>query len=146
MADVATGIRSSPALEVSQAIFELMMSEHPPRFPRVAQELGLAPGALKMLQTLTPGEQVPMRHLAEALFCDASNVTSLVDRLEQRGIIERRPDPDDRRVKRIALTQEGEAFRARAMERLFEPPAALRTLSEVELEQLRDLLRKALDG
>jgi MarR family transcriptional regulator, organic hydroperoxide resistance regulator len=142
---VATVVRSDPAVEASRAFFELILSERPPRFPRVAGEFGLAPGGLKAMQLLEPGTELPMGALAEALVCDASNVTGLVDRLEERGLIERRPDPSDRRVKRIALTAEGQVAREQMMERLFEPPDAIRRLTPQEQEQLRDLLRAALD-
>ncbi len=143
---MATVARSDPAVEASRAIFELMMSERPPRFPRVANEFGLAPGGLKAMQLIEPGVELPMGALAGALFCDASNATGLVDRLEQRGLIERRVDPNDRRVKRIALTPEGEQVRDRMMARLYEPPEAIRRLSRAEQQQLRDLLHKALAG
>ena len=42
-----------------------------------------------------------MRHLASLLKCDPSNVTFLVDRLEERGLVERQTDPADRRVKLV---------------------------------------------
>ena len=53
-----------------------------------------------------------MSSLAGMLFCDASNVTGIVDRLEARGLIERRPAAQDRRVKLLALTPAGEQVRA----------------------------------
>src|SRR5258707_4588838 len=43
----------------------------------------------------------PMRHLAEALKCEPSNITCLVDRIETRGLVTREADPEDRRVKNI---------------------------------------------
>ena len=48
-----------------------------------------------------------MRKLAQKLKCEPSNVTGIVDRLEARGLVERRPDPADRRVKLAAATDEG---------------------------------------
>ena len=48
-----------------------------------------------------------MRKLAQKLKCEPSNVTGIVDRLEARGLVERRPDPADRRVKVAAATDEG---------------------------------------
>jgi DNA-binding MarR family transcriptional regulator len=52
-----------------------------------------------------------MVSLARSLHCHDSNVTGLVDRLEQRGLIERGSNPKDRRVKLIALTKTGETLR-----------------------------------
>nr|WP_207929076.1 MarR family winged helix-turn-helix transcriptional regulator [Actinomadura sp. 6K520] len=54
----------------------------------------------------------PMRQLAARLRCDASHVTGIVDGLERRGLVERRPAPDDRRVKHLVPTGEGERKRA----------------------------------
>ena len=48
-----------------------------------------------------------MSSIAEALACDASNVTGIVDRLESRGLIARATGADDRRVKTITLTAHG---------------------------------------
>jgi DNA-binding MarR family transcriptional regulator len=86
-----------------------------------------------------------MGELAQRLVCDASNVTGLVDRLETRGLIERRPGPDDRRVRMLVLTPAGEELRERALARFTEAPAGIAALSAEEQRTLRDLLRKALD-
>ena len=50
---------------------------------------------------------MPMGELASALSCDASNVTGLVDRLESRGLLQRSPSAEDRRVKVLSLTPLG---------------------------------------
>lgn len=135
-----------PAGTAWKAILELVGwgGRRPPRFPAVAAELGLAPKQLGLIWRLQPGGTLPMRALGESLFCDASYVTDLVDRLEERGLIERRADPDDRRVKLIALTPEGERCRGRALELLYEPPAELAALDEAELRRLCKLLSKAV--
>jgi DNA-binding MarR family transcriptional regulator len=57
---------------------------------------------------------VPMRDLACELRCDASNVTGIIDRLEQRGLVERRAAPTDRRVKSLVVTERGDQV-ARAL-------------------------------
>ena len=117
--------------------------QRPPRFPGVAMELGLAPKQLGLLWRLAPGEALPMRAIGDALFCDASYVTDLVDRLEERDLIERRADPGDRRVKLVALTPAGERLRERALEMLYEPPAEFAALDADELATLSELLAKA---
>jgi MarR family transcriptional regulator, organic hydroperoxide resistance regulator len=139
---MSTAVRADPAAEAWEAILDLTMSE--PRFPRVAQELGLSPKQLHVLHRLAPGIELPMGALAENMYCDASNVTGIVDRLEERGLIERRPDADDRRVKRLAVTEEGAELRERALARLLEPPAEIATLPRSDQRTLRDLLRKVL--
>jgi DNA-binding MarR family transcriptional regulator len=106
------------------------------------REHGLTPGHLKALAILDADEPRPMGAMADALQCDASQVTWLVDRLEERGFVERRPLASDRRVKTVALTDEGVAFRARILEHLYEPPDALLTLDAASLETLREHLER----
>ena len=48
-----------------------------------------------------------MGSVAEVLSCDASTLTGIADRLEERGLIQRETDPADRRVKLLALTATG---------------------------------------
>jgi DNA-binding MarR family transcriptional regulator len=54
----------------------------------------------------TDGPQ-PMRALAEALDVSQASATGIVDRMEQRGLVERRRAEDDRRIVRVYLTDEG---------------------------------------
>ena len=83
--------------------------------------------------------------MARWLTCDASNVTGIVDRLEARGLVERRPDPGDRRVKMLALTDEGVALRDEIVRRLAMPPEPLAALPRADQRALRDILRLAVD-
>ena len=64
--------------------------------------------------------------------------------LEERGLLERRPAPGDRRVKMLALTEEGAAVRARHRTRLFDPPTPIRHLSEDDQRALCEILARAL--
>jgi DNA-binding MarR family transcriptional regulator len=112
------------------------------RFYEVAQDLGLTPGDVKTLLLLRPGEQRPMGSLAQACACDASNVTWMVDRLEDRGLVERRMLASDRRVKAVALTPLGVTTKDDVLERLYEPPSELLTLDRETLGVLRDALEE----
>jgi DNA-binding MarR family transcriptional regulator len=103
------------------------------------RELGLTPGHVKALMVLNDQPR-PMGSLAESLGCDASTVTWLVDRLEERGLAERRPSLTDRRVKAVLLTSAGMESRAHLMERLYEPPDELIALDRSRLEALRSAL------
>jgi len=85
-----------------------------------------------------------MRRLADALACDASNVTGIVDRLEARGLVERRNAPHDRRVRVLAVTTRGASVRARMLARLTAVPPPLRRLTRAEQRALCTLLRRAL--
>ena len=133
---------ASPAVEAWGMIAGLFFSSRP-RFFAIAQEFDLAPMQLRALKELEPGREVPMSALASTLFCDASNVTGIVDRLEARGLIERRPSAQDRRVKMLSVTPEGERVRERLVERMSEPPPAIASLSPEDQVALRDLLRQA---
>jgi MarR family transcriptional regulator, organic hydroperoxide resistance regulator len=86
-----------------------------------------------------------MRALAQQLFCDPSNVTGIVDRLEARGLIERRSSETDRRVKIIRLTPEGQRVRAHVVERMASPPDEIAALPVESQLALRDALRQAAD-
>ena len=108
--------------------------------------VGLSPGALKTLFKLQPGEGIPMRDLADQWGFDASYVTSLADALEERGLVERRPHPTDRRVKMLVLTAKGVEARERAQQLLNEPPPSFAALTVAERRQLRDLVRKVADA
>src|SRR4051794_31663905 len=93
----------SAASEAWSLIAELFTSQRT-RFLAIASEFDLAPAQLGALKALDPDDPVPMRHLAQALACDNSNVTGIVDRLEARGLVERRAAPNDRRVKMLVVT------------------------------------------
>ena len=106
-------------------------------------ELEVTAAQAQLLIHVEPDRPTAMSELANQLFCDASNITGLVDKLESRGLIERRPRPDDRRVKEIALTRAGVALRTKLLDRFYEPPPALTALRDADKKLLRDLLRKA---
>ncbi|MER5930735.1 MarR family transcriptional regulator [Streptomyces sp. NPDC002054] len=101
-------------------------------------------GAQAKLLGLLSLEPLPMRRLAEKLRCEPSNVTGIVDRLESRGLVERRPDPADRRVKLAAPTEEGLATAEQLRESLDFAREPLAGLSTAERAVLRDLLRRML--
>ncbi|MEU0069944.1 MarR family transcriptional regulator [Streptomyces sp. NPDC006332] len=99
-------------------------------------------GAQARLLSLLSLEPLPMRKLAQKLRCEPSNVTGIVDRLEARGLVERRTDPKDRRVKLAAATQEGSRVARELREGLRFARQPLAGLSDTEREALRDLLRR----
>lgn len=112
------------------------------RIFEAVEATGLTPAVLKALLQLTPEGPCPMRELAEHFRCDPSYVTSLVDGLEQAGLAERRPHPDDRRVKVVALTDRGVEALAQVRKIIDQPPDWFGTLSAKELAQLQGLLAK----
>jgi DNA-binding MarR family transcriptional regulator len=107
------------------------------------ERLGLTPAGARALLHLEPDQAVPTRYLAERLCCDPSNVTAFVDRLEQSGLVRRRVDPDDRRVKALAVTAKGRRVRAAMAEIIATHPPSLTGLTTGEQTTLLHLLNKA---
>ncbi|MET8296748.1 MarR family winged helix-turn-helix transcriptional regulator [Streptomyces sp. NPDC048387] len=101
-------------------------------------------GAQAKVLTLLSLEPLPMRRIAQKLRCEPSNVTGIIDRLETRGLVERRPDPADRRVKLAAPTAAGTETAERLRESLDFAREPLAGLSAEERTALRDLLRRML--
>lgn len=109
-----------------------------------AAEFGLTVSQAKVLMAIEPEEAVAMGMLAAQLDYDASNLTGLVDRLEARGVLERRPDPDDRRVRNLVITEKGRRLQEAFHRRLLDHEGSFGTLARAQLEELRNLLRVAL--
>lgn len=101
-------------------------------------------GAQARVLGLLALEPMPMRKIAQRLKCEPSNVTGIVDRLESRGLVERRPDPNDRRVKLAAPTDAGRATAEQLRDSLAFARAPLAELSTSERTTLRDLLKRML--
>jgi DNA-binding MarR family transcriptional regulator len=109
---------------------------------RILGAHGLTPNDMRALAALDTRAGRTMRELADEWACDASNATWIVDRLEERGLAERRSVPNDRRVKSVVLTTAGAKTRDRVLEALFEPPPELLELEADDLVALRDALAK----
>jgi len=135
--------RPDLASKTWELMFELLLAAGP-RVPAVAARCGLTSAQCHVLRVLRPETTMPMRSLAEQLGCDASNVTGIVDRLEARGLVERRSTNRDRRVRTLALTPAGVAVRTLVVERLGEPPEPITRLSTEDQQALCAILRRAL--
>jgi len=138
---MSTQGKRATAAEVWRLLMQASMAQFG-RTSGVLEELGLTPGHMKALLVLEPEEARPMGALAQQFACDASTMTWLVDRLEERGLVERGGLPTDRRVKTIALTPLGRETKAQLEERLFEPPAEVLALDDSVLDALREALTK----
>jgi len=106
--------------------------------PSSDAEFELSPVQWHVLHLIEPGRPLPMNRLAETLSCDASNVTGLVDRLESRGLVERRPSTEDRRVRVLQLTPSGVRLRAQMLKHV---AGRSLPLSKLSLRQQRALVR-----
>jgi len=112
---------------------------------RDALDLGRGSGRVKSLIWLTEGP-LSLSGLAEAIGVDAPYATLIVDSLEERGLVERQPDPADRRRKLVSLTPAGREAVARVLRIQLEPPPGFGTLSAAELDVLEKLLWRIMAG
>jgi DNA-binding MarR family transcriptional regulator len=133
--------KAAIAADVWRQLFEYFQ-RHRERMHEHLHELGLSFGDMRALLVLDADHPKPMRVLADAWACDASNATWMVDRLEQRGLVERHLRSSDRRVKAVVLTPVGAKTKAELLDRLAQPPPELLELSRSDLEALRHALAK----
>ena len=114
------------------------------RVMELAEPYGLTVMQVHTLGLLEPNHPQPMNVLSGLLGCDASNVTGIVDRLEDRELIQRQDNPKDRRVKMIALTDRGESLRQEVIKQLVQDEAkvlsALSSREQLELDRLLQTL------
>jgi DNA-binding MarR family transcriptional regulator len=107
-------------------------------------EMKMSPGAIRSLMLLADHGGISMGEMARRLGCDPSYITALVDDLGDRGLAQREPAPEDRRVKMVVLTDSGREMAGEVLRILAVPPQGFSALKDVELVQLRDLLDKVL--
>jgi DNA-binding MarR family transcriptional regulator len=111
----------------------------------VCGELDLTPAQGLALRSLDPERPLAMSTLADAMACDASNVTGIVDKLESRGLLARRGADHDRRIKMLQVTESGCVLRDRLIRRLLEPPASVLALPRELKGRLTAALRKVIE-
>ncbi|RYY83636.1 MAG: MarR family transcriptional regulator, partial [Comamonadaceae bacterium] len=103
-------------------------------FMQECADAGLTPVQYAVLQALSAQPGIDQRRLARAVSFDTSTIGGVIDRLEARGLLTRSLSPDDRRVRLLHLTAEGEALlpdlippMLRTQQRILDPlPAAER--------------------
>ena len=135
--------RDDQAARVWAAMRDLASSHPPPAVLRDALNLGRGSGRVKALLRLAQGP-LSLSGLAEAVSVDAPYATLIVDTLEQRGLVERHPDPADRRRKLVELTPAGKEATERLLRIMREPPAGFAALSPGELDTLEDLIGRII--
>jgi DNA-binding MarR family transcriptional regulator len=127
----------APACRAWQLLVKFFFAQRE-HLPTSGGAIDLSPVQCHVLHLLEPGRPLPMGRLAQTLSCHASNVTGLVDRLEARGLVERRFSIDDRRVRVLELTPEGSRLRAQMLRRM---TGGTRPLSRLSLRQQRMLVK-----
>ncbi len=107
----------------------------------LAEERDLTKMQLFALYAIHQHQPISMGQLAEALYCDASNITGIVDRLVAQDFVIRRESESDRRAKTLKLTPKGAQLFEQLAERL---PAKLGCdqLTEPESDALHKIIEK----
>lgn len=142
-----SGKRGSEHLRLEGEVVGLWFQMHArleAHFTELAAQHGLSAVQAKLLLQLPADGAATMRTLASQLQYDASNLTGVVDHLEAMGAVRRQPHPQDRRVKRVELTDEGRRVRAAFWEKLTNRSGPLGRLNSRELISLRTLLSSAM--
>ena len=128
--------------ELSQAFSEVVLRRIA-LIEIVSADLGLSELQARTLFHIDP-DPLPMSEVARRAGYYPSNLTSIIDKLEARGLVKRRAAKDDRRVKRVLLTRTGTALRKQLLTRLHAPEPWMLALSADDQRVLRDILQKAL--
>ena len=134
---------TTAAAEAWGALTQVFFTYGRPKIMSAGQELMISPPQGIVLRFLD--QPRPMGELAAMMHCDNSNMTGIVDRMEERGLVRRASAEGDRRVKLIELTDEGARVREEMARRIAEPPEPIANLSPTDQRALRDILRRALD-
>jgi DNA-binding MarR family transcriptional regulator len=129
--------RAAVAAEAWRSIFDFIVLTADHR-NRALARLGLTPNDSRALMSLDAEAARTMRSLAEEWECDASTATWIIDRLEAKGLAERRAHAPDRRVRLVVLTSTGVETRSEMLAATYAPPPELLELDTAELEALRD--------
>jgi DNA-binding MarR family transcriptional regulator len=104
---------------------------------------GLEPREFALLRAVAPIEGASQQAIGERLRIPASRMVAFVDALETRGLLERRPKPNDRRVRALYLTDDGRKLLASAFALASDLERDLcAQLSDAEREQLLDALQR----
>ena len=129
----------SQAVQLWPELYDTVVAVYDRNLTAATTAHGLTGGEVKALLKLEPGAGAPMRALAKTWHSDASTVTWMADRLERRGLVERRP-LEGARV--VALTTEGETVQDAVRSQLYAPPDGWKTLTGDDLACLAKILTK----
>src|ERR1700746_1421934 len=142
---MATGNMSAKRGGLAGEAWGLLASlVYPPPFLKIAREYDLRPSTFGALRALERPRT--MGELARLLHCDNSNVTRIVDSLEDQILAVRKPSEVDRRINVVELSGQGEVLLKRLRREVAKPPEWVKGLSEGDQQDLRDILQRAIDA
>jgi MarR family 2-MHQ and catechol resistance regulon transcriptional repressor len=113
---------------------------------QTVREVGLTPPQYGVLHLLWDQDERPFKDLADALLCTRATITGIIDKLERKGYVTRKPNPADRRSLLATLTAEGRAlqFSAPTLDAIYDNCCS--GLTPLEFQQLGFLLRRLNDS
>jgi DNA-binding MarR family transcriptional regulator len=141
---VGTTTKAESATQLWQLLRDAAFASLREDFTARAADCKLSLSQAKLIRELAQPQS--QRELARRLHYDPSNITALADSLEERGLLERRPDRADRRFRLLGLTSAGERLRAALEISLSKPPAFLDRLTASEQKELLQLLGRLFDA
>ncbi|HEX8754673.1 MAG TPA: MarR family transcriptional regulator, partial [Solirubrobacterales bacterium] len=110
------------------------------------EEIELQPPLFRILNLVDSAEGRSQQAIGEAIEVPPSRMVALVDELERRGFVERRPDPYDRRIRALFLTREGREVLGRGREIAAEHERELtKGMSAADRKRLVALLQQLVD-
>jgi DNA-binding MarR family transcriptional regulator len=109
-----------------------------------AADVGLSPVSAWALVQLEPASPISQKELASRMRCNPSTVVDPTDRLEEAGLVIRKPNPDDRRINVLVVTPKGVRVRKKLIARLLEPPEAFRRMPAADQARFREVMIESL--
>lgn len=104
---------------------------------------GVTPGQYGILRCLWDENAQTAKKLADRLALDGSTITGILDRMEQKGLIEKQTDPKDRRAMQVMLTTKGKKLKKPVSEAIeIANRRALVKLDQQEAEFLKKVLEE----
>lgn len=110
---------------------------------KMKSELDLTSSQWKVILALNFNDGSTQKELASKIYTDSSTLVPIIDKMVENGLVERRPDPDDRRNNRIYLTKKAESTVDSIIDSVFEVrKVAYKGVTENEIKSVRLILGK----
>jgi DNA-binding MarR family transcriptional regulator len=117
------------------------------RFAERLSAIDLHPPLFRVMNVVDAAEGLSQQAIGEAIQAPPSRMVAIVDELEERGLVERRPQPGDRRVHALHLTSPGRKLLERGRRIAAEHEAELtKGMSEADRDRLVALLQLIVEG
>lgn len=137
--DPATALALDTFVKLRRAVNSLSAGLN----PELQRGGGLTESQFGVLEALWHLGPMPQARLCEKLLVSGSNLTTVIDNLERRGLVRRDPNPEDRRAYLVRLSGKGEALIARTFpDHAERVRVRLGALTQLEQKQLGRLCRK----